>query len=89
MCTAKKPLHHSYAALTAVLVIAGIVSAAVVAIILLRRHHRLPVLKNFTFNNPLFFGNEQSRSDNTHMVEEKADEESWTKWRTTKRQISI
>lgn len=75
MCAATE-LRRSYAALTAVLVIAGIASAAFVAVIVLRRRYRLPVLENFTFHNPLFLGKEQSRSDNTRMVAENADEES-------------
>lgn len=75
MCAATEPVHHSYAVLTAVLVI-GIALAAIGAIIILKRRYRLPVLENFTFNNPLFLGKEQSTSDSAHMVAENADEES-------------
>lgn len=75
MYTATESLHHSYAVLTVVLVIA-ITLAAIVAVIILRRRYRLPVLENFTFNNPLFLSKEQSTSDNAHMVAENADEES-------------
>lgn len=76
MCAATESMQHSYAALTAVLVIAGIALVTVAAVIILRRRYHLPVLENFTFHNPLFLGKEQSRSDNTYMVAENADEES-------------
>uniref|UniRef100_A0A674PA83 Mannose receptor, C type 1b n=1 Tax=Takifugu rubripes TaxID=31033 RepID=A0A674PA83_TAKRU len=66
-------MHRSYAALTALLVIAGIALATVAIVFILRRHYHLPILENLTFPNPLFFGNEQNRSD-TRLIAENAEE---------------
>lgn len=67
-------LHHSYTALTAVLVIAGIALATFIVVIVLRRHYCLPVPENFTFHNPLFFSKDQSRSDTIVLAEEENPE---------------
>lgn len=68
MCAATELLIRSYTAVTAVLVISGIVSTAVVAVIILKRRCRF---ENFTFYNPLLLGKEERGSDSTYMVAEK------------------
>lgn len=67
-------MHHSYAALTALLVIAGIALTTVAIVFIFRRRYHLSILENLTFPNPLFFGNEQNRSD-TCLIAENTEEE--------------
>lgn len=74
-------LHHSYTALTAVLVIAEIALATIIVVIVLRRRYHLAVPENFTFHNPLFFSKDQSRSDTIVVAEEVNPKLIVSKWR--------
>lgn len=70
--------HRGHIALTVVLVITGITIVAVGAFILVKKGHRLPIPDNLnTFDNPLFFSNEQSTADvidPTELVQNAEDE---------------